>query len=368
MLPQPIMSATTDPTHTDVDLLAYHEIARALTSPLDLESILTTVMRQVERFFRPEAWTLLLTDEHRRDLCYAIADTSSGRRVLGARVPFGEGVAGLVAERGELLLFPDAGSQPGTKMGFDPRLGIGIRSAICIPVRSRLRTLGVIQLFNLSPEAFSEYGKSRLTVLSDFAAIAIENARALEQVQELTITDECTGLYNLRHFDSTLTQEMVRSERLSMPLSLIFVDLDHFKLVNDQYGHQVGSQLLAAVGATIKAQVRSIDLAFRYGGDEFVVLLPGAGKHRAAEVANRLVSTLRKTNHAIPPALRLNVRASIGVSSYPEDGRSAQEILRAADARMYEVKGRSRDGVSFTGNAALGGGRERPADPGLSSF
>jgi len=206
-------------------------------------------------------------------------------------------------------------------------------------------------------------------VLSDFAAIAIENARAFERVQELTITDECTGLYNLRHFDNTLTHEMVRSERFSTPLSLIFVDLDYFKLVNDRYGHPVGSQLLAAVGATIKAQVRSIDVAFRYGGDEFIVLLPGTGKQRATEVANRLLSTLRKTSYTIPPSLRLNVRASIGVSSYPEDGTSAREILGAADARMYEVKGGTRDGVSFKGKAALGGNQERAAaDPGVSRF
>ncbi|HZD49696.1 MAG TPA: sensor domain-containing diguanylate cyclase [Silvibacterium sp.] len=360
--------AKNEPRHSDADLSAFHAIARALTSALDLESVLTAIMGQMERFFRPEAWTLMLTDERRRDLYYALADERFGRRLSGVRVPFGEGASGLVAERGEILIVPDAVNQPETKIGFDTRLGLAVRSAFCIPLRSRLRTLGVIQLFNLPPEAFSEYGKSRLTVLSDFAAVAIENARAFERVQELTITDECTGLYNLRHFDNTLLQEMVRSERLSMPMSLIFIDLDHFKLVNDQYGHQVGSQLLAAVGATIKGQVRSIDLAFRYGGDEFIVLLPGTGKRKAAEVANRLLVTLRKTSHPIPPVLHLNVRASLGVSSYPDDGKSAQEILRAADARMYEIKGGARDGVSFTGKATLRGNQEGAADLGPSSF
>jgi diguanylate cyclase (GGDEF)-like protein len=325
-------------------------------------------MRQMETLFQPEAWTLLLTDERRRDLYYAIADVRFGRRLADLRVAYGESVGGLVAEWGEPLIVPDVASEIGKKAAFDPRLDLEVRSAIVVPLRSRQRTLGVIQLLNLPAESFSEYALSCLTVLSDFAAIAIENARAIKSVQELTITDECTGLYNLRHFDNVLPHEMARCERLPALLSLIFVDLDHFKLVNDQYGHQVGSQLLAAVGATIKSQVRSIDKTFRYGGDEFIVLLPDTGKLKAVEVANRLLSTLRKTSHAISPTIRLNIRASIGVSSYPEDGRSAQELVRAADARMYGVKGASRDGVAFSGKAKPRPASERAIDPGPSPF
>src|SRR5271168_3903258 len=205
-------AAKNEPPRTDVDLVAYHEIARALTSGLDLESILAVIMRQMERYFVPEAWTLLLTDEARRDLYHAIGDDRFGRRLTGVRVPYGEGAAGLVAERGDFLIVPNAATPARAELGFDHRLGLAVRSIVCIPLRSRLRILGVIQLFSLPTEAFSESVKSRLTVLSDFAAIAIENARAFERVQELTITDECTGLYNLRHFDNTLTHEMVRSE------------------------------------------------------------------------------------------------------------------------------------------------------------
>jgi diguanylate cyclase (GGDEF)-like protein len=350
------------------DLSAFHEIAHALTSSLDLNSVLHAIMRQMESLFRPEAWTLLLTDERRRDLCYAIGDVRFGRRLADLRVAYGEGSAGLAAERGEALIMPDATSGTGKGAGFDARLGLEVRSAICVPLRSRLRTLGVIQLLNLPPESFSERELSCLTVLSDFAAIAIENSRAFKRVQELTITDECTGLYNLRHLDNVLPHELVRCERLPTLMSLIFVDLDHFKLVNDQYGHQVGSQLLATVGATIKSQVRSIDKAFRYGGDEFIVLLPDTGKPKAVEVANRLLSTLRKTSHALSPTLRLNVRASIGVSSFPEDGKSAQELLRAADERMYEIKATSRDGVAFTGSPTARASSERAIDPALPPF
>jgi diguanylate cyclase (GGDEF)-like protein len=328
---------------TMADLMAFHEIARALTSSLDLESILSTIMRQMQRFFHPETWALLLTDDPQKDLYYAIADGRFGPRLADVRVPYGRGMAGWVAEHGQTLVLPQATEETAT----DPYLGFEVRSAVCIPLRSRFRTLGVIQLFNLPPENFSEYAISFLLVLCDFAAIAIENARAFERVQELTIVDECTGLYNLRHFQNVLKTEVTRCERLGVPMSLIFIDLDHFKLVNDQFGHQVGSRLLAEVSATIKSQIRSIDLAFRYGGDEFLVLLPGAPLQKAVQVANRLIFAFRKKRHTLSPSLQLNVRASLGVASYPEDSRDGQELLRIADARMYLVKGTTRDGVAF---------------------
>ncbi len=338
-------SESADSRKAMADLLVYHEIARALTSSLDLESILSTIMRQMQRFFRPETWALLLTDERQQELHYAIADGSFGPLLSDVRIPFGDGMAGWVAEKGETLILP----QISAEARKDPHLRFQVSSAICVPLRSRLRTLGVIQLFNLPDENFSEYAISFLLVLCDFAAIAIENARAFERVQELTITDECTGLYNLRHFESTLQTEIKRCDRIDVPMSLIFIDLDHFKLVNDQYGHQVGSRLLALVGTSIKTKIRSIDLAFRYGGDEFIVLLPGTTKASAVQVANRLLYTFRKTYHDVTPTLSLKTLGSIGVASHPDDGKSGAEVLRAADARMYAVKGSSRDGVASTG-------------------
>jgi diguanylate cyclase (GGDEF)-like protein len=224
---------------------------------------------------------------------------------------------------------------------------------VCIPLRSRLRTVGVIQLFNLPPEMLTDYAITFLLVLCDFATIAVENANSFQRVQELTIIDECTGTFNVRHFDRTLKNEIARCERLGLPMSLIFLDLDHFKLVNDQYGHQVGSKLLAQVGASIRAHVRSIDLTFRYGGDEFVILLPGTDKRRAIQVADRLLAAFRESPHKVGEDLYLGVTASIGVASYPEDGKAETDILRAADARMYEVKGGARDGVVFSGQGDL---------------
>jgi diguanylate cyclase (GGDEF)-like protein len=344
-----ITGAINESGHAEADLLVFHEIARALTSSVDLESILTTILRQVQRFFRPETWALLLADEERQDLYCAIADGRYGSGFYDVRIPFGEGMAGRVAERGEALIVSGASSAGIAHHEVDSHLNFEIRSAVCIPVRSRLRTVGVIQLFNLPPEMLSDYAISFLLVLADFAAIAVENSNSFQRVQELTIVDECTGLFNVRHFDQSLKNEITRSERLNLPMSLVFLDLDHFKLVNDGYGHQVGSRLLRLVAKSIRSYIRSVDIAFRYGGDEFVILLPGTPKRRAIQVANRLHCALREAPHRVGDNLLLGVTASFGLASYPEDGKTGPEILRVADARMYEVKGSTRDGVAFAG-------------------
>jgi diguanylate cyclase (GGDEF)-like protein len=194
---------------------------------------------------------------------------------------------------------------------------------------------------------FSEQEIFFLQSLCDYAAIAIENARWVERIQELTITDDCTGLYNARHLYKTLETEVYRSARFGYEFSLLFIDLDHFKAVNDTYGHLVGSKLLAEIGYLIKAQLRLIDFAFRYGGDEFVVLLPQTSKDSALVVAKRLRDALRASKFIQDEGLNLNVRASIGLATYPHDARTAHDLIRQADGMMYIVKNSTRDNIGI---------------------
>jgi diguanylate cyclase (GGDEF)-like protein len=207
--------------------------------------------------------------------------------------------------------------------------------------------LGVIQLVNVNMDGFGDPELFFLQALSDYAAIAIENARAVEKIQELTITDDVTGLYNARHLYKTLETEVYRSSRFNYEFTVLFIDLDHFKQVNDTHGHLVGSKLLAEIGYLVKAQLRLIDYAFRYGGDEFVILLPQTGKDAALVVAKRLRDSLRTSMFCKEEGLNLNVRASIGVATYPHDAKTPHDVIRQADEMMYLVKNSTRDNIGI---------------------
>jgi len=216
-----------------------------------------------------------------------------------------------------------------------------------VPLRSKHRVLGVIQLVNVDMTTFSRQEEFFLQSLCDYAAIAIENARSVEKIQELTITDDCTGLYNARHLYKTLETEVYRSARFGYEFAVLFIDLDHFKQVNDTHGHLIGSKLLAEIGYLIKAQLRLIDYAFRYGGDEFVILLPQTGKDQALVVARRLRDNLRTSIFCQEEGLNLNVRASIGLATYPHDAKTPHDVIRQADEMMYLVKNTTRDNIGI---------------------
>ena len=329
------------------ELTIFHDVAKALTSMLDLDSILQAIMEKMAEYFRPDTWSLLMVDEVTDELYFAIAVGDASESLISVRLKVGEGIAGCVAKHGEQLIVPDVLNDPRFAKRIDEVTKWETRSIICFPLRAKHRVLGVIQLVNVHLDNFTDQEMFFLQSLSDYAAIAIDNARAVEKIQELTITDDCTGLYNARHLYKILETEVYRSSRFAYEFTVLFIDLDHFKQVNDTYGHLIGSKLLAEIGYLIKAQLRLIDYAFRYGGDEFVVLLPQTGKDAALVVAKRLRDNLRVSAFCKEEGLNLNVRASIGVATYPHDAKSPQDVIRQADEMMYLVKNTTRDNIGI---------------------
>src|ERR1700733_1134111 len=345
-------SAGTSPIRQSQELTIFHDVAKALTSSLNLDSILQTIMEKMAEYFRPDTWSLLMVDEEKDELYFAIAVGAAAEVLSKARLKVGEGIVGWVAKHGQPLIVPDVQTDPRFSSRLDEITRLQTRSVICVPLRSKHRVLGVIQLVNANVE-MSEQELFFLQALSDYAAISIENAKSVEKIQELTITDDCTGLFNARHLHKTLETEVYRSARFGYQFSILFIDLDHFKSVNDTHGHLIGSKLLAEIGYLIKAQLRLIDFAFRYGGDEFVVLLPQTSKDQALVVAKRLREALRARSFCREVELNLNIRASIGLATFPHDARTAHDVIRQADGMMYLVKNSTRDNIGIAQRGVL---------------
>ncbi len=335
-------------------LRVFHDVARALTSTLELEQILGTIMHKMAQFFGPERWSLLMVDERAQELYYAIAIGENAESLKGLRVPLGEGVAGWVASTGNPLVVPDVSLDPHWSAFAKSHPDLHIQSIACLPIRSDNRTLGVIQLLNSKLDLLSEYSISFLRILCDYAAIAIRNARSMNLIQELSITDDCTGLFNARHLYYLLDQQVAEfqpSRRIQF--SLLFLDLDHFKLVNDTHGHQRGTRLLAEVGNLLKRCLGPANSAFRYGGDEFVALMPNLGKEAAMTTTIGLCEQMRKARFLEGDGLSLGIQASFGLATFPEDGDNVHDILHAADTMMYEAKNTTRNNVAVAGRGLV---------------
>jgi diguanylate cyclase (GGDEF)-like protein len=339
-------------------LRVFHDVARALTQTLELEDILRIIMEKMAQFFGPERWSMLMVDQEAKQLYYAIAVGEDAESLRALRIPLGEGVAGWVAATGNTLVVPDVSSDAQWSAFSRAHPELNIQSIACIPISSGNKTLGVIQLLNSKFDLMSEYSNSFLRILCDYAAIAIQNARSVKLIHELTITDDCTSLFNARHLYTMLDEQVaIFAGQKSHQFSLLFVDLDHFKEVNDTHGHLVGSRLLAEVGSLMKRVLGPDNACFRYGGDEFVALLPALGKQAAIEATMRLWQQLHDEKFLSGAGLNLGLSGSFGLATFPEDGDTVQAIIRSADTEMYAAK-TTRDNISVAGMGLVGGDKK----------
>jgi len=328
------------------ELASMVEIGKALTSSLEIHEILETIMKQVERLLKPKAWSLLLVDKKTGDLTFEITVSPVAEKLKEITLKPGEGVAGWVALHGEPLLIPDVSKDQRFALYIDQKLSFTTRSIVCVPMKIKERVVGVIELINSFEDSdFAESDISLLMAIADFAAIALENAGNYERINELVVTDDLSGLYNSRHFGTLIENELSRAKRYDEELSLVFLDLDRFKNVNDRHGHLVGSRMLSEFGRLIGRNIRSSDFAARYGGDEFAIILPHTTKEQAVKLAVKLLEIMQNTKFVSDDDIPIHLTASFGVSNYPADASIGVELIRAADVAMYAAKDSGRAAV-----------------------
>jgi diguanylate cyclase (GGDEF)-like protein len=349
----------TEMARTIAELRAFNEIGKSLTSTLDLREVLNLIMQKVSELLRPTNWSLLLMEEDGQHLCFEVAVGEGAEKLQDQRLTVGEGLVGWVAREARPLLVGDAQADERWCKRMDGVTQFQTRSILCVPLVAHGAVLGVIELVNSQPQAFGEADLRLLLSLADFAAIGIENARNFARVRELTVTDDVTRLFNSRFLHEALLREFDRSRRYGHQFGLVFFDLDRFKSVNDKHGHLRGSQLLREVGELLLECIRSVDVAVRYGGDEFVLILPQTSKEQAVHVARRLRLALNERVFLRCEGLEVRLTASFGVAAYPEDALEREELLRLADEAMYRVKDASRDGIQIAAPRAAGPGVEQ---------
>ncbi len=314
-------------------------IGETLRSTHDLTKLLSVVLETAMAAVHARAAAVYLLGSTRMDL-YVKVGRNLGPDAARLRIPVGEGVAGHVARERSALLVPGPQAPIGRFAG-EPDAA----SAICVPLESEGQLIGVMALYGRTMEhPFGMRELDAIRSLAQQASVGIENVLLHQEAQRLSITDGLTGAWNYRYFQMRLAQEAERAIRFQRPFSLMLLDIDHFKAVNDTYGHQRGDSILVEVARRVVGDIRvQVDTLARYGGEEFALILPETGLEGARVVAQKILSSIASPAFGVDGEPPVAITMSIGLATFPDKGSSPQDLVLAADRAMYEAKARGRN-------------------------
>jgi len=332
-----------------------NNITRIAISTLNADEMLAEIAREIQKNFAYDHFGVGLLDYQTKEIEIK-AEAGLHAQAVRRRIPLDVGLIGRVARTGEMILVRDLLQEK----TLQPVL-TNARSALCLPIIYASQTLGVLNVESVQEAAFREDEVMILRTLADLLATALHNAFVFQTTQQQAITDSLTGLKTRRFFMESLQGEWKRATRSGRVFSLVVLDLDRFKQVNDTLGHLEGDLVLARLGKILEQRCRQSNVVARYGGDEFMILMPEAGTDRAEILAERL----RLWIATDPVFSDRRLTASFGLATYPIHGDTPEEIIRAGDAGLYLAKHRGgnvvavaehfrRIGVSLRGGHALG--------------
>jgi diguanylate cyclase (GGDEF)-like protein len=312
------------------------ELIRSVNAPIDPRKVAEALLVHAQEWFPAGCLAVVVDDAPQRTV------------VLAERGPceqFREGisrVARWVTDRNEEFM--------SASLDTDRRVGQGPAAAIvAFPLRCRARTIGALVALDLVPSLevpkLSAPLLATLRVMLEAPALALDTTMQLQRGLALSVTDDLTGLYNSRYLNQVLRRESKRASRSGRPLSLLFIDLDGFKYVNDNHGHLSGSRALVEAAGVMRGCARETDIVARFGGDEFAVVLPDTGSEGAVAVGERYRERISAHPFLGSEGLDIHLTASVGVATLPDMAGSAEELIKAADTAMYRVKDRGKNGV-----------------------
>jgi diguanylate cyclase (GGDEF)-like protein len=308
--------------------IAVNRIATAIRSSLELPSVLQTTVNEVGRALGAQHSALSVEGEHGQPpiTTFYFRDGDDDDEEMSAELLSDLEAYG-VRLRGRMKTYVHDGTS-----GADQT---DARPAAAVPLIYRERSMGVLMVASDDPERIWQDNEMMLLrTVADQVAVAVNHARLFQQMQHQALTDSLTGCFNRRFFDIQLERDLHFATRMRQPVSLILLDIDHFKRVNDTHGHDAGDRALRTIADALREEVRGVDTAVRYGGEEFAIILPQAGPEGALVVAERLRSRIERLD--VPGVGQIT--ASLGVASFPLDASSRELLVTTADRALYQAK------------------------------
>ncbi|HEX7138901.1 MAG TPA: sensor domain-containing diguanylate cyclase [Vicinamibacterales bacterium] len=321
---------------------AFPDMVRAVNTTLEPARIAELLLERAETWLPAPCWGLVSSDQSGELTVLA------ERGLAPESGPAVTAIARWVMDRGHE--FVSTGMRDDARL-HDPSVG----AVIAFPLSCRGRHVGALVAFDqlhstkelrLAPGIWRA-----IRMLIEPAAVALDNALLLKRVEELSVTDDLTQLYNSRYLNSVLRRETKRATRNGRPLSLLFIDLDGFKGVNDAHGHLYGSRALVEAAFVIRGSARETDVVARFGGDEFALILPDTGGEGAFAVGERIRERIAAHTFLVADGLGMRLTCSVGVATLPDAAASSDELIQAADKAMYAVKASGKNGIQAAGSA-----------------
>lgn len=318
-------------------LEAINAVAQQTTALLDLDELLTVVCRLVLEWFNNIDHVAVLLCEPEGLRVRAYEGRLTAKLPLGSQLPPGTGLVSRSLAESRSIIQNDVVGVEGYFQGF-----VETQSEMCVPLIFFGEKLGVLALDSAAKDAFQDEDIQPLESVADICAAAIQNANYFERMRQLAYVDGLTGIHNRRYFEMRIVEELERASRFQGRMALIMVDIDHFKRLNDEFGHLLGDEVLRCVAGLLKQQLRKVDMVCRYGGEEFAVVVPETTGDNAMVVAEKL----RRQVECHPfPGVPRPVTISCGVADYHLHGLTRDEVVAAADGALYRAKQAGRNRV-----------------------
>ena len=326
-----------------------YEIGQELSKTLELEKLLEVIINLIKDTFHFDNVAVLLKSDNGKFLRLNKASrgyTKEKIKTLKINIKKGEGLTGTAAKSGETIMSNDVENDK-RYINASKRT----KSEIAIPLKTKGQLLGVLDVENNIKNSFSEEDRKVLEAIAIEVALAIDNALLYEKMKKLAEKDELTGLYNYRSFRKELNKEILRAQRYNKKFSLAMFDTDFFKEYNDNNGHDTGNVALQKVGEILIKECRNLDFPTRFGGEEFVVILPETSKKGSLTFAERVRKIIEETKF-IGEEKQPNGKLTIsgGVAEFPIDGNTAEKIIKSVDIAAYKAKNSGRNRIEAFNN------------------